>query len=580
MRGLPVTGADTTVQLCASLNQRHNRLVSRWASGPPSADDAEAFMSDIIAAGAVVPPGPERDGLRNLLYFWASDQTIRGRRGSEASPPMLAPYTETSPAAAPSVAGVAEGATTEAASAAIVSDGATAATAPASGVIGTATRAGAASVWGGVVSQVLGSLHIGDAKKSAPAPASTSSASSGPPSDAQARAIVRIAALARQWRLTHEVNKKGYLLTGKALVEASLFVDRDPDIAALVAASEQQEKVTEKQTRLARRMLYGLVALAVFAILWVVYLGWQNAVHESALAKQEARWAKQESELKEAENVRLRNANTQRAAERDQIREKAQAAVDALSRDDLSPLKKLLENLGSANENDLKRLQLAPSTVVERASDATFTTPQRTAGAPAPPVAPPAGATCTGYLWFGSKADSRLNDGRDPATLKLGDDVTLDNRADIRLRADWPSDAYVMGRQIGVVPAGSQVKLSSEPKAYHRERGDQIWAQVAAPRTFCTTVFLQYSGTPDKRGAVVSALRDLGVQVPPAEKVAAAAGLAEVRYFWPDDEPVAQQVAAALSSFNGGNKLGVVLVKSVTTKPSQGTIEAWLDFSR
>ncbi len=53
-----------------------------------------------------------------------------------------------------------------------------------------------------------------------------------------------------------------------------------------------------------------------------------------------------------------------------------------------------------------------------------------------------------------------------------------------------------------------------------------------------------------------------------------------MRYYWPEDEPVAQQVATALSSFNGGNKLGVVLFKNVPTKPSSGTIEAWLDFSR
>jgi len=53
-----------------------------------------------------------------------------------------------------------------------------------------------------------------------------------------------------------------------------------------------------------------------------------------------------------------------------------------------------------------------------------------------------------------------------------------------------------------------------------------------------------------------------------------------VRYFWPDDAAVADQVATALSSFNAGKKLGFVLVKNVTTKPSQGTIEVWLDLSR
>jgi hypothetical protein len=560
-----------TASLVAALNQRHNTLAARCVDGRPPAEDVQALISDIVAAGAVVPSGAERDALRNLLYFWASDQTSRGERPREASLPALAPFVE-SPAAEPQPAAVAaspqgpadSGST---ASAPLATETAVKSVLP--DAMGASTASGrAAAEIAGVVAQIVDRWRKIGGRDVELVPPETTSASAGTPTDAEARAIVRIAALARQWRQTDETNKKGYLLTGKALVEASLFVDRDPDIGALVAASEEQEEATERQKRFAQRVLQGLVAFAFCATLGLLFFVWVDE-------ERKLRLTTQQSELKDFQIAALSESASQRG-----IRQRTQAAVEALSRDDLSPLKHLLENFGGANENDLRRLQLAPRTApMERASDATFITPQRT-GAPTPPVAPPTGATCSGYLWFGSKADSRLSDGRDPETLKMGDSATLDNRADIRLRADWPADGYVMTRQIGLVPAGSQVKLSSEPKAYHRGSGDQIWAQVTVPRTFCTTVFLQYSGTPDKRSAVLNALRDLGVQVPPAEMIAIAKGLAEVRYFWPDDEAVADQVAAALSSFNAGKKLGVVLVKNLTTKPSQGTVEVWLDFSR
>ena len=76
--------------------------------------------------------------------------------------------------------------------------------------------------------------------------------------------------------------------------------------------------------------------------------------------------------------------------------------------------------------------------------------------------------------------------------MKLGDSVTLDNRADIRLRADFPvRNTYAVARQTGLVPAGSQVRISGKPEAFTTQLGDQVWAQVTVPRTFCTTVFLQ-----------------------------------------------------------------------------------------
>ncbi len=79
---------------------------------------------------------------------------------------------------------------------------------------------------------------------------------------------------------------------------------------------------------------------------------------------------------------------------------------------------------------------------------------------------------------------------------------------------------------------------------------------------------------------MIDALRAMGVQAPPSEQIASAKGLAEARYFFPEDKPVAEQVATALSAFNGDRKLGVLYVANVPVKPSPGTIEVWLDLNR
>jgi hypothetical protein len=90
-----------------------------------------------------------------------------------------------------------------------------------------------------------------------------------PPTDiekeARVRAILRIAALARQWRLTADSQaKRGYLLSGKALTEASLYADQDPDIRDLVAASE-------KHAQLWRRLLWGGLMVAAIGVVWFYF---------------------------------------------------------------------------------------------------------------------------------------------------------------------------------------------------------------------------------------------------------------------------------------------------------------------
>jgi hypothetical protein len=502
--------------LVASLNRRHNRLAADMASGSWKAADVDALLSDIAAAGAVVPPGPDRDGLRNLLYFWASDRTIRGHAPGEAPLPTLAPFT------------------------------------------GIPALQSQPTVTGAELQDSV------DGR---------TTTSAGPPSDIEARAIVRIASLARQWRLSDDASKTGYLLTGKALVEASLFVDRDPDIADLVAASEVQEKETERKQRQTKRWLRTLeVIAALAAITWGI-----------------SAWLFYYDRLVFVADDWFRHVNAARSATRDDNRTTAQQAVEGLNRDDLGPLRQLLEQRGGASANELKRLELAAATPVERAAAATFITPPRGGE---PPKLAPGEVTCSGYLWFGAKGDSRLDDGRDPGSLKDGDSVTLNRQADIRLRKEWPSDipAYVLAPPIGLVPAGAQVKLSSAPKSYSVGTTEQIWAEVSVPGTYCTTVFLfHYFNKDPERGrvgddhsdAVLDAVRKLGAQTPlRGEKYDGAQQRAQVRFFWPQDELVAGQVAKALSRFNNGKPLAVDHVRGTPIPPVQGSIEIWLHFER
>lgn len=56
----------------------------------------------------------------------------------------------------------------------------------------------------------------------------------------RSRQLIRLGALARQWRLTDK--DKGYLLKGEALEEARDYIDDDPDIAAFVVASDRDAR--------------------------------------------------------------------------------------------------------------------------------------------------------------------------------------------------------------------------------------------------------------------------------------------------------------------------------------------------
>lgn len=488
------------------MRERHQALSARCVDGDVSPLEREYIVHDIVQAGAQVPPGPDRDSLRNMLFYWTGEQSSRGERDRAMRAPSLLAFNPVAPL---------------------------------------------------------------DSSSDVPLTAPTSSfaaptASPDTDPDAEARRIVRIAALAREWRLSEQSNRTGYLIGDKAtLAEAARYVDRDPDIRSLVEASGQAVTVFETRTRNVKRVVLSLAFIALVSLLATTYLVLSRA---------------------RAEIAALHEAGNQRAKERGETRDQAAGALEALRHDDLTKLRQFLAKQSDADPAVLARLEIRKANSQEQASDAA-PAPLGAFAPPAPLPAPTAAnlaPSCPGFLWFGSKGSDSLIEGQtDPAALKPGNVVKLDSSIrGVRLRATLPLPGYVMGKQIGIVPAGAIVTVTGEIKSYDRGNATQIFAPVSVPRAFCTTVFLQYVGPQERRDDVLTELRALQVQAPPGERIDTAAKLAEVRYFWIDDKPIAEQVAARLARCNAMIPLTVAALTNFSTKPSQGTIEVWLDLTK
>lgn len=165
-----------------------------------------------------------------------------------------------------------------------------------------------------------------------------------------ARQYIRTAALARQWRdcdARGDSSARGYLLTGDALRDAERFA-RDPDVAALIAASRAAEGETNRRRQRFKNRL--IAAMAVVILLLSVLSGvsyWQwrraqegwaaeaEAARQALAARDAAEVARTAAEEAKAavERLKLQQAKEEsaqaRAAEA-RARLEAQAATAAL----------------------------------------------------------------------------------------------------------------------------------------------------------------------------------------------------------------------------------------------------------
>lgn len=386
-------------------------------------------------------------------------------------------------------------------------------------------------------------------------------------STADTRAAIRIATLARQWMTDNR--GAGYLLTGDALQEAARLADKDPDIRTLVDASAAAETVRAAaelyRAKRAKLVLIGFIAGGIL-LLTLAYTAFnlRRATHE----------LEDMQRLLVSVTTRLEESNKKN-------QEEARSALDALrwGRDDpLEPLKKLLKRLGDAQPEELDRLQYKPP-----AGPASATQGDKIDRDPrTPPLRPVATGlgTCTGVMWLGSDTAKLIEYPGALKDLKAGATVTVNDRANVRLREKMPGANYVMTPQIGLVPGGAALKLIAAPEVHARSGVDQYFVPVEAPRQYCVRVFIQYAGDDDQADDARARLRQLGVQVPPAQEVRKAPTDGEVRVFMKDDRGVANLVADQLKTFNGGKKLSVIELYNFPTRPSPGTIEVWITLKK
>lgn len=599
--------------------------------------DRQALLDQVIAAGAGVPVGLDRDALRDLMFTLAAQV---GAETGRFAVPALADFAPaagqpeparvgSSPAGAGDTAGAAD------ARPAIRPDAA----APDQTSGGPAPRVPSPPPRSRIVRKAAATFRPQQAPEPEPPPQTRREATFEQ---------VRFAAMARQWQQAQGTARDGLLLAGDAIEAARRHAHADPDIAAFVAASVEAAAARRRRRR-------GTAALVLLAVALIAGLGWVRI-----------------ADL----NYDQQKILSARQSERAQISEEAKAAVLALTDRNLAPTRELLTSLVGQPAPVLDLLELRGGGI-ERSSDDVVSvsasladldpaagaansgggasaqsafSPLRHDGAFAPwpggtmaipgttgnvltslPGTPDAGAaapgaapqnpvpaprpatpapdvsggaplpadlgTCGGAMWLGNAGDSRLAGGADPQTLAPGARVAVATASGINLRDALPDPDYTLAPAKGVVPNGGQVTLTSAAQAYLRPDGTtRLWAEVEAPQQNCTRVFLQFAGRgtigppPDPAVAaadaaiaaradrISEALRTQGFAVPPAEYRPEAIGKDELRYFHDADARLAEAVAAALVA---GNTMAsppvVVPLTQLSQLPAPGVIELWLD---
>jgi hypothetical protein len=398
-----------------------------------------------------------------------------------------------------------------------------------------------------------------------PSVLSTSLAAEDIEATAETRATIRIAALARQWQIAGR--NAGYLLTGEALEEAKKYKDKDFEIGAFIAASEAA--AARAKSRLWQGSFIALTVLTTLLGLGIWYLVDLNADLAQESAK--LRLARDAVEIA-------------RTRESQQTRDEARRAIEALNaggQDPLRLLRALLQRIGDAQPDELSRLQIGAPT--GRASATSSENTVAPVGVEQRAIAPTENITCAGVLWLGNDSDKLVTNSGPLSSLQSGETITVRDGSSVRLRKSMPLPGYVMAPQIGLVPGGASLILKGKPEMHRSSNPtalDQYFAEVTAPRQYCTRVFVQYSGDESKVQSLRSLLLGISVQAPPAQRTTSAEKTAEVRVFWKDDLPVANLVATTLSPFNSDKPLAVRQLFDFPTKPAQGTLEVWIDLNR
>ena len=196
-------------------------------------------------------------------------------------------------------------------------------------------------------------------------------------------------------------------------------------------------------------------------------------------------------------------------------------------------------------------------------------------------AAPPPGLA--GALWLGSTTRSQVRPESRGAPAISPDRAVDGTRfrvpAGIVLRTDVPDPdgAYLSKPKKALVPAGSLVVVRGSPQAYERPSGTQYWARVAVvPR-----VYIQHhGGDPQRVERLRAAVAAAGFDVPPAERIASAGGLRQVRWSHRDDRAAAEQLVKALGDPAGAAlaRVECVSLESARRRNAAFILELWVDF--
>lgn len=192
----------------------------------------------------------------------------------------------------------------------------------------------------------------------------------------------------------------------------------------------------------------------------------------------------------------------------------------------------------------------------------------------------------TGFMWIGSAQSSNLNT---PAGAPVPLDAVQVNgqyvtNLDIYLRQGPPErPGYTQQASIGIMPEGTRLQVLAIAPPFARPTGDQYWAQIKVVSLALSTVYFQFAGGSREQAQQLSkALQDKGYTIPGEERNGAAANRRVVRYFYPGQKTIAQQLATDTSQ--AMQKLGyssqqvtIELGGNVTKSNADGKLELWIE---
>lgn len=148
----------------------------------------------------------------------------------------------------------------------------------------------------------------------------------------------------------------------------------------------------------------------------------------------------------------------------------------------------------------------------------------------------------TGAMWLGSDDARQVSDlqGRPLTTnfAQAAPGTRYRARIQIYLRERMPTSGveYTSPPQKAIIPAGAQIVLVGRPRGYARGSTTQYWADVRV----VPQVYVQFKNTPsDEVERLRRRLADAGFEVPAAEERRDFNDTTQVRYFQPDDRPIA-----------------------------------------